>query len=359
MIRTYGFSIVFSLVCVGLAGWWGMNHGMGVGTALWLVLVLGVLEISLSFDNAVVNASVLKGMTPFWQKMFLTIGILIAVFGMRLVFPVVIVAGITGLDMQAVIDMALQRPDEYGKVLTDAYPMIATFGGSFLLMVFLHFLMDAQREEHWLGAFDARMAKLGHLDSVQVFIALVVVLGVALSMAEELKYKVLLAGVSGVMLYVAISVIDDMFQKGMANHLPENANNEPALLSGKPTGLTEVAGKAGFSAFLYLEVLDASFSFDGVIGAFAITRDVVIIMLGLAIGAIFVRSITIDLVKRGTLQQYRYLEHGAHYAIGVLAAIMFIGTHVHVPEAITGLIGVAFIVASVWSSVRANRREAK
>lgn len=351
MLRTYGFSIVFSLVCIALAGWWGINHGMGIGTALWLVLVLGVLEVSLSFDNAVVNASVLKTMTPFWQKMFLTIGILIAVFGMRLVFPVVIVAVITGLDSQSVIDMALERPDEYGKVLTDAYPMIATFGGSFLLMVFLHFVMDADRKEHWLGKLDKALAKLGRLDSVQVLIAMAVVLVIAFSLPLAQRYAVLLAGVSGIMLYVAIGVIDDIFQQRMADQIPIGSEGEVAS-SG---GLNSAVGKAGFSAFLYLEVLDASFSFDGVIGAFAITRDVVIIMLGLAIGAIFVRSMTIDLVKRGTLQQYRYLEHGAHWAIGVLAAIMFIGTHVHVPEAITGLLGLVFIGLSLYSSVKANR----
>ncbi|MFO0005646.1 MAG: DUF475 domain-containing protein, partial [bacterium] len=100
--------------------------------------------------------------------------------------------------------------------------------------------------------------------------------------------------------------------------------------------------RSGIAAFLYLEVLDASFSFDGVIGAFAITRDVVIIMLGLAIGAMFVRSMTVYLVNKGTLDRFVFLEHGAHYAIGVLAVIMLIGTVQHVPEVLTGFIGIAF-----------------
>ena len=107
---------------------------------------------------------------------------------------------------------------------------------------------------------------------------------------------------------------------------------------------------------MYLEVLDASFSFDGVIGAFAITSDVVIIMLGLAIGAMFVRSMTIYLVEKGTLDAYIYLEHGAHYAIGALAFIMLAGmTGVHVPEVVTGLIGVAFIVWAVLASIKHNK----
>jgi len=108
----------------------------------------------------------------------------------------------------------------------------------------------------------------------------------------------------------------------------------------------------------YLEVLDASFSFDGVIGAFAITSDVVIIMLGLAIGAMFVRSMTIYLVEKGTLDAYVYLEHGAHYAIGALALIMLAsGTGLHIPEVITGLVGVAFIVWAVISSISYSKKQ--
>lgn len=350
MLRTYGFSIVFSLICTALAVWWGHNTGMGMLAALWLVAVLGVLEISLSFDNAVVNAAVLRNMTPFWQKMFLTVGILIAVFGMRLVFPIVIVSVITGMSNMDVINMALEDPERYGKVLTDAYPMIATFGGSFLLMVFLAFMLDPERDIHWLEPLERRLASLGKLDSFAALIAMVVVTITALAIDEALQFKVLLSGVSGIMLFVAISTLDQMFEQRLAE-----VTGEPS--SGGSAAST--VGKMGFSAFLYLEVLDASFSFDGVVGAFAVTRDVVIIMLGLAIGAIFVRSITIDLVRRGVLQEYVYLEHGAHYAIGILAAIMFIGTQLHIPEVITGLIGVAFIAAAYWSSVNHRKQMAQ
>jgi len=105
--------------------------------------------------------------------------------------------------------------------------------------------------------------------------------------------------------------------------------------------------------------LDASFSFDGVIGAFAITQDVVIIMLGLAIGAMFVRSLTVMLVRQGTLDEYIFLEHGAHYAIGVLAAIMLISMRIHVPEVVTGLAGAMLIAYSVYSSIQYNKSMSK
>jgi uncharacterized protein len=333
-MREFRFSFLVTAICLVGAFFWGQQHEMGAWAAVWLCLVLGVLEVSLSFDNAVVNASVLKDMDEFWQKMFLTVGILIAVFGMRLVFPIVIVAVATDSGVGPVIDMALTRPNEYSQVLEDNYPAIAAFGGIFLVLVFLNFLFDPERELHWLGPVERRLAAAGKVNNLAVVVALIGLFSTQWFLPEALHLSVLSAGLSGVILYILVDSLDSIFE-------PEE--NEHG---------TGPAKRAGIAAFMYLEVLDASFSFDGVIGAFAITRDVVIIMLGLAIGAMFVRSMTVYLVHRGTLDQYVYLEHGAHYAIGVLGVIMFVGIVEHVPEVLTGLIGVAFIVASLYSSIR-------
>src|SRR3546814_10825692 len=127
------------------------------------------------------------------------------------------------------------------------------------------------------------------------------------------------------------------------------------LILEAPVATTGQVAKAGFGAFLYREVLDASFSFDGVIGAFALSNNLFIIAIGLGIGAMFVRSMTIFLVRQGTLSEYRYLEHGAFYAIIALAAIMYINTFQHIPEVVTGLIGAVLIGIAFWSSVRWNR----
>ena len=94
------------------------------------------------------------------------------------------------------------------------------------------------------------------------------------------------------------------------------------------------------------------------VGAFAITLDPFIIAIGLGVGAMYVRSITVFLVNRGTLDNYVYLEHGAHWAIGALAVILILTMHWHIPEAVTGLIGVAFIAASLFSSVRRTKKVA-
>jgi hypothetical protein len=154
------------------------------------------------------------------------------------------------------------------------------------------------------------------------------------------KLVVLVSGLWGVLIYVAVDGISSLLEK------EEQGSN-----------VGDMVKRGGIGGFLYLEVLDASFSFDGVIGAFAITSDVVIIMLGLAIGAMFVRSMTVFLVEKGTLDEFVYLEHGAHYAIGILALIMLASIKYHIPEIFTGLVGVAFILASLWSSVRHRKQQ--
>lgn len=350
-MKDFRYSFFVTIVCLAAAYYWGaqsVEGGLEAGlaveaglAALFLCLILSIMEVSLSFDNAVVNASVLKDMSAIWRQIFLTIGILIAVFGMRLFFPIVIVAAATGLDMSEVTDMALSDPDEYAKHLLANNAAIAAFGGMFLLLVFLSFLFNAAKELHWLGVVEEKLARLGKVDSFSIMVALVTLFSLQhfLPIDDATRMTVMTAGLAGVILHVAVSSLDSLFES--------EEEGEVAV---------ETAKRSGIAGFLYLEVLDASFSFDGVIGAFAITRDVVIIMLGLAIGAMFVRSMTVHLVKKGTLDEYVFLAHGAHYAIGALAAIMLASIVYHVPEVITGLIGVAFIVLSLISSIRYKRR---
>ncbi|HEV7815677.1 MAG TPA: DUF475 domain-containing protein, partial [Janthinobacterium sp.] len=334
-------SFLVTLACLVAAGWWGYSHSglAGALSAVGIAAILGVMEVSLSFDNAVVNASVLKTWDKFWQSLFLGVGIIIAVFGMRLLFPLVIVAQAADLGLVEVWNLALSDPNAYSAHLTNHHAEVAAFGGIFLLLVFLNFLLDDEKEVHWLGRIEEKLGALGKVASISVMLALGALLA-SLSMVEEgRKLVVLTAGLWGVLVYVGVDVISSLMESG------EHEGN-----------VGDMVKRGGIGAFMYLEVLDASFSFDGVIGAFAITKDVVIIMLGLAIGAMFVRSMTVFLVRKGTLDEFVYLEHGAHYAIGILALIMLASMKYHVPELFTGLIGVAFIAASLWSSIRYKRR---
>ena len=332
-MQHFRLSLLVILLCLSAAYWWG-----GV-IAVYIALILAILEVSLSFDNAVVNASVLKRMNQRWQHYFLTWGMLIAVFGMRLVLPVLIVTVATHIDFMAVAKMALEEPATYSRHLHSVHVQIAAFGGMFLLMVFLSFILDDGKELHWLGRIEERLSRLGQLKAIELIVALGFLILMQQWLPEAVRERALVSGMSGLVLYVIVDSLSELFE--------EERDDED---------VAKMIKKSGLMSFIYLEILDASFSFDGVIGAFAITHDVIIIMLGLAIGAMFVRSLTVFLVNKGTLDQYVYLEHGAHYAIGVLAGIMLMSTRYHISEVVTGSVGAVLIMLSVLSSIRYNNK---
>ncbi|SDN63677.1 DUF475 domain-containing protein [Actinacidiphila guanduensis] len=375
LLRTFGWSFGITAAGLALAGvLWG-------GKGLAIVAILSILEISLSFDNAVINAGILRKLNAFWQKIFLTVGVLIAVFGMRLVFPIIIVAVTAKLSPWEAVRIAVDDHDRYENLVTNAHPAIAAFGGMFLLMIFLDFIFE-EREITWLSWLEKPLAKLGKLDMLSVVVAMValVIAGTTVATAVPLHgghgtidkaETVLLAGVGGLITYLVVGGISSFFEERLEDDEDEDGDDAedgaaeekapaPAAKgSGSTAQVVGLAGKAAFFMFLYLEVIDASFSFDGVIGAFAISNDIFEIALGLGIGAMYIRSLTVFLVRKGTLDDYVYLEHGAHYAIGALAVILLVTIKYDVSEVITGLVGVVLIAASYWSSVVRNRRLAE
>ena len=346
MIRQFGWALGLTVVALALA------LGFGGPETAFIVLILGVLEVSLSFDNAVVNAKVLNRMHPVWQKLFLTVGILIAVFGMRLVLPILIVSITASLSIPDVIDLALNDATAYGERLAESEAAIYAFGGTFLLMIFLDFVLDTERDIFWLTPIEKALHRIGKLDQLSVVLAIIGVYVMSRLADEEEVTTVLVSGLAGLFVYLLVNGLDGLFEESM-EHREERGDLDNAPTTGK---MTMQVFKAGVFAFLYLEVLDASFSFDGVIGAFAISNEVLVIALGLGIGAFWIRSLTIYLVRQGTLSEYLYLEHGAHWAIGVLALIMLASVKYHIPEVVTGLTGVAFIAAALVSSLAERRR---
>lgn len=305
-------------------------------SAMLIALVLISVEIAFSFDNAIVNAKILKEMSRFWQVMFLTIGAAVAIFGMRLVFPIVLVVITAGLGWTEVIELALNHPEEYAHQLEAAHIVLSSFGGGFLLMLALHFFFDGGREVLWYKRFEQGMQRWAYR-WMPVSVALsVIALAAAMPFNHEPK-DTLVAGILGVLTYSVIHGASEYFA-----HIQKRKAS---------TGVR--MGMAGFISFLYLEVLDASFSFDGVLGAFAVTKDVVLIAIGLGVGALWVRSLTIFMVRRGTLDSYRYIEHGAHYTIAILACILILSIFVNVPEVIAGLVGLGIIGSSIVASRQA------
>jgi hypothetical protein len=339
MIRTYWLAATVTLaiwVAVALgAGWAGLLS----------VVVLTVLEVTFSFDNAVVNSKLLGGMSAWWQRLFMTAGIVVAVFVVRFALPIGIVALTTGLGFGDVVSLAVHDPARYGDELGKAGPLIDAFGGTFLLMIALGFFLDASKDVHWVGWLEKRLAPLGRFDNLGIFAMVVAALAVAFTMPETPagRFAVLAAAACGIALHVGLDIFG-------------------AVVDGDESGpnVKVLVGTAAAVMFVRLEILDASFSFDGVIGAFAITSSVLIIMAGLGAGAMWVRSMTVHLVRAGTLAKYRYLEHGAHWAILFLGLVMLTKLYdVEPPEWATGSIGLVFIVLAVASSMVAEKRDAR
>lgn len=313
------------------------NTWQGALTAGFLTVILGILEISLSFDNAVVNASVLKDMSPVWRQRFLTWGILIAVFGMRVIFPLAIVSVVAHIGPWEALMLAATRPDEYARIMMSSHLSIAGFGGSFLLMVAFAYFFNREKHVHWLNIIEKPLVQLGKIEAVALGMCLLVIYALSRSVSTEAEQLTFItSSIFGMLTFVAVD--------GLSSFL-KMSNEE-----------TKSVQKSGAAMFIYLEVLDASFSFDGVIGALAITNNIFLIAIGLGVGAMFLRSMTIYLVDKGTLNQFIYLEHGAFYAIGALAIMMLLDVFVHVPEVLTGLIGAVLIGLSVWSSVQHSRQ---
>ncbi len=329
-MRYFSTSLILTVVAVIVAA-----VLLGPSAAI-TTLILIAIEIAFSFDNAIINAKILARLSPAWQKAFLTIGMVVAIVGMRFVFPILIVMMTAHLPWSQVLQYALHDPKRYAENLEKAHVSISAFGGSFLLTLALYFLFDDKRKELWLARIERPLQRVGGSFWLPPVIAAIIVGAVGLLYGGN---KALTAGLIGVVSYALINGFIVVLGR----------------LSGDTGGSAKYTGWGAFLAFMYLQVLDASFSFDGVLGAFAITDKIVLIALGLGVGALWVRSLTVHMVKKGTLDDYIYLEHGAHYAILTLAAALLISLFVSIPDAITGLVGLGVIGASFYASLQVRR----
>jgi len=309
-------------------------------TILYTVIILALMEISLSFDNAIINARILQTMSVKWRKLFLILGIPIAVFIMRLIFPVLLVNLSTDISFIQVAYLAMSGSEKYHQALEQGLPLICSFGGAFLMMVFLKFFLSDNNEHFWFKKIENNVLvnKIKSYDGGYIVFAILIGYVTMLSIHTlELQVQVALAFFLGILVHELI---------GLLNHLLKDVD----------VGSTSVV-KNCLVGFLYLEVMDASFSLDGVVGAFAISTNIVIIAVGLGVGAIFIRSLTIFFVEKGVLAKYKYLEHGAHYAIGFLAFVLIFKIFFHVPEWLVGGVSIFLISSSLLCSIYSSKKE--
>lgn len=342
-VRIFGFAHVVAISA--LVG----SFLVGGVQGLVVVALLGVLEVAVSFDNAIVNATILARMDRYWQRMFMTVGVLIAAIGMRLLLPLIIVAIGAHLTPWRAVDLAYADPTRYHDLLLAAQPGIAAFGGIFLLMIAIAFFRE-QREVHWWPLVERRLpALLGHR-AVPELLALLFTAIAGLTVPTVMRGKVVVGCLVGLVCYLGIRLVSDR----VADRADADGASRPRAT---------VTGRAALLLFVYLELLDATFSMDSVMGAFSVTVNIALITLGLAIGAGYIRALTVYVVRRGTLEQYRYLEHGAYYSIAFLAVLLLWEIWRDVPDWITACTGAVVITAawltSIWAAKRQQRREAE
>jgi hypothetical protein len=342
MIKHFKGSIITTIIGIIAAFLWGakMHHGEEF-LCVFVVLFLSILEITLSFDNAVVNAMKLEKMTEKWQHRFVTWGIFVAVFGMRFLFPILVVSIFAGIPILKVAQLAMNDVDQYANYLQQCHATLVTFGGAFLFMLFISYFGNKDKEVHWLKIIEEPIHRLHTGVTTDVLITIIVLFIVRMIVPTEIQNSVFISGISGIILYLIIDNVSKYLEK-------------TAEKRAEKTG--EIA-KLGLIGFIYLELIDASFSLDGVLGAFAISKDIIIITIGLAIGAMFVRSLTLYMVELKTLKEYIYLENGAHWAIGFLSIIMFCSTIYEVPEVVTGLTGLILVGMSFFDSIKYNKKQ--
>jgi hypothetical protein len=287
-----------------------------------IVIGLVVFEVVNSVDNAVVNATVLKTMSALWRKRFLLVGIITSVFLVRFLLPLLIVW--ISVPTMSVSDIFLAfsgQSDIAAKAIELQKPIILMFGGVFLLYLYFHWLFLEKKEP----LFIERYLKEKHGVWFFAFAAISLVVIMYLARASPM-----------VMLAAAIGSATFFILYG----LKETAESSERNMMAGSSGLSDL------SKFVYLEVLDTTFSFDGVVGAFAFTINLLLILIGLGIGAIVVRELTIKGID--TIGKYKYLKNGALTSIGFLGLFMLvesfgIGLPSYIPTIVTFIvIGIAF-----------------
>ncbi len=345
----FGISAVIEFLYMGILG-------IVQGTTLT------ILELSLSFDNAVVNALILVNMPPLWRKRFLTWGMIVAVFGVRLIFPILIVFATTDLTFVESFSLAINNPAEYEKVIMASHHIVMAFGGVFLLMIFLSFLFNENKDVHWIASIEKYASRWASIGDLKILIAILTIAIIGFYAPSQIligdvltkidKSELILPMIYGILLYLSIEFLRGILEDDGEKHGSNDSETEREKI--EHVASSKLA-KGGFASFIYLELIDMSFSFDGVLGAFAVSQNIIIIMLGLGAGAFAVRNLTILMVDRGTVAEYKYLEHGAMWSIGLLALSMIVQIFIHLPHGLIIAFAIIPIAIAFIQSVKENK----
>lgn len=300
-----------------------------------ILLIIGglvVFEIVNSIDNAIINAHVLKSMSVKWRRIFLFWGIIFAVFVVRGVLPFFIVwITVPGLSPAQVFGAVFSGSPEVINAVNEGKPLILMGAGVFLLLLYLHWLFLEQKSPLFV------VDKLIKPHFGIWFFACAAILLVALLYFARGNPILMLSAAMGNAVFFILYGFREQAEKQSARLMKSGAH------------------LGDFSKLLYLEVLDASFSFDGVLGAFAFTTSIPLILIGNGIGALVVRDLTIKSIDR--VAKYKFLKNGAMTSIGILGAIIIFESFaeslklgIHIPDAAAPLITFALVGVAFWES---------
>jgi len=300
-----------------------------------ILLIIGglvIFEIVNSIDNAIVNAHVLKTMSVKWRRIFLFWGIIFAVFVVRGVLPFLIVwFSVPDLGFWQVFGAVFSGSPEVANAINEGRPLILMAAGVFLLLLYLHWLFLEEKAP--LFVTDKLIKP--HF-GIWFFACTAILLVALLYLARSNPILMLSTAIGNAVFFILYG-------------FREQAEKQSARLMKGGDHLKNL------SKLLYLEVLDTSFSFDGVLGAFAFTTSIPLILIGNGIGALVVRDMTIKNIDR--VAKYKYLKNGAMTSIGILGAIIILESFIeslklgfHIPDAITPLITFTLVGAAFWES---------
>ena len=261
---------------------------------IMIVLGLIVFEIANSIDNAIVNAHVLKTMGELWRKRFLLIGIITSVFLVRFLLPLLIVwLSVPNLPLTTLFASFSGGNNVAANAITAQKPIILMFGGVFLIYLYFHWLFLEKKDPLYIERF----LKTKH--GVWFFGVAATILVVVMYLSKSNPMMMLAAAIGSATFFLLY---------GLKETAESNENH------------VKSAPMSDLSKFVYLEVLDAAFSFDGVIGSFAFTINLLLIFIGIGVGAVVVRQLTIKGIDQ--VAKYRYLKNGAMTSIGFLGLFM-------------------------------------
>lgn len=310
---------------------------VGGPAAVFIALILALLELMVSAVDVVVSATFLARLSRFWQKMYLTVGLVVSAVGARFGIPLALVCLSAKITPAEALRQLFDNPDRYDEMLKTAQPILGMFVGVFLMSMVLEFAFT-ERELYWFPAIEKALFRLGRVPGAAYIIPCVVGLAATVTVPTDLRLRVAFAVLGAVIARVSLKAVAGRLWK----------------LGDQPRPKGTLSGRDALRAFCALELLNTAVSIDSVASAFSLTLNVALIALGLVIGVVYGRSATVIIVRRGTfggLLDYEYLEHGKYYALAFISIFMFWSTWRAVPGFAPRSAGAVAITAAWLTSV--------